>query len=651
MKKLLFPIAALSITITSAQQKNDSLQTKEKAIEEVTIVASTRSTLKAENSPQKVEVLGKEEMSEESGIKPAGIGSILGDVSGVQIQQSSAVSGNSNVRIQGLDGRYTQILRDGMPLYDGFSGGLGLLSIPPLDLQQIELIKGSASTLYGGGAIGGLVNVISRKPSTIKELTALVNYSTLDEKNLNFFASEKYKALGYTFFGGFTHQNAQDVNKDGFSDVPQLRSLVIHPKLFFYPSENATVSLGWSGSFDNNWGGDMKVIGGKPDDQHQYFEKNTLQRNTGELVYQQKLNDNSKIEFKNSISNFNRKLSSADSFLDAAQKSYFSELTFTKPVNKLNWVLGADFQGSKFTPKSYSNFSIPEFENNSIGLFLQNTVKLDKITIETGLRNDFTNHYGGFFLPSVAAIYHFDSQWAARGGIGFGYKIPNALSPQMVDYPLENLQPVDPNTTRAEKSVGYNLEFNYKKKLDDGDQLFINQAFFLTEISHPLIAYTGENGQVFFINESAPVVSKGFDTYIKGDIDEWEFYLGYTFTIAEYTFLKQNRLIPLTPKHRLAMTTVKDLEDGWKLGIEASFTGSQYRMDHTATPSYLFAAAMVSKEIGKHVTVVLNGENLFDYRQSRKEALYTGSVTAPSFNPLWAPIDGRVLNLSLKWKL
>ncbi len=186
MKKLILPIALASAVPAFAQQKTDTVRTRENTIEEVTIVASTRTTEKAENSPQKVEILGKEEMAEESGIKPAGIGSLIGDISGVQIQQSSPVSGNTNVRIQGLDGRYTQVLRDGMPLFDGFSGGLGLLSIPPLDLQQVELIKGSASTLYGGGAIGGLVNMISRKPTGKQELTALANYSTLDEKNLNF---------------------------------------------------------------------------------------------------------------------------------------------------------------------------------------------------------------------------------------------------------------------------------------------------------------------------------------------------------------------------------------------------------------------------------------------------------------------------------
>ncbi len=89
---------------------------------------------------------------------------MLNESTGIQKQQISATSANASIRIQGLDGRYTQILKDGFPLYAGFSGGLGLLQTPPLDLKQVEIIKGSSSTLYGGGAIAGMVNFITKEP-------------------------------------------------------------------------------------------------------------------------------------------------------------------------------------------------------------------------------------------------------------------------------------------------------------------------------------------------------------------------------------------------------------------------------------------------------------------------------------------------------
>lgn len=649
MKKLIL-FFVIQLFIFNYAQIKDSAKVKEKNIDEVIIVASSRTQQKIENSPQKIEILGKEEMQEESGIKPAGIASILGDISGVQIQQTSAISGNSNVRIQGLDGRYTQILKDGMPLFDGFSGGLGVLNIPPLDLQQVELIKGSASTLYGGGAIGGLVNIISRKPTTKQELTALANYSTLSEKNLNLYASKKYNFLGYTFFAGYTSQNAKDINKDGFSDVPEINSVVVHPKLFLYPSSNSTISLGWSGTFDKNLGGDMQVINGNSNVNHQYFEQNKTKRNSYELIFEQKFNDNSKLSLKNSISNFDRNFLSNNNLLKAKQTNYFSELSYIKNIQKSTLVIGTDVQGSKFSPKDYQFFQVPQFENNSFGIFIQNSIKFNNTNIEAGIRQDFTNNYGNFFLPQIAVIHHFNERWAARAGIGLGYKVPNALSPSVYDYPIENILPIDIQNTIAEKSVGYNAEFNYKKKFGDDNEIFINQAFFLTQINHPITGNINSEGNIYFKNENKPVISKGFDTYIKATLDEWELYLGYTFTIAENKFLEKNQFIPLTPKHRFAMTALKEFNT-WKAGIEASYTGKQHRLDYTFTPSYLFMAAMISKDVGKHFTLVLNCENLLDYRQSKKESLYFGSISNPTFYPLWSPIDGRVINLSVKWKL
>lgn len=649
MKKLILFFVIQLFNFNYAQIK-DSAKVKEKNIDEVIIVASSRTQQKIENSPQKIEILGKEEMQEESGIKPAGIASILGDISGVQIQQTSAISGNSNVRIQGLDGRYTQILKDGMPLFDGFSGGLGVLNIPPLDLQQVELIKGSASTLYGGGAIGGLVNIISRKPTTKQELTALANYSTLSEKNLNLYASKKYNFLGYTFFAGYTSQNAKDINKDGFSDVPEINSVVVHPKLFLYPSSNSTISLGWSGTFDKNLGGDMQVINGNSNVNHQYFEQNKTKRNSYELIFEQKFNDNSKLSLKNSISNFDRNFLSNNNLLKAKQTNYFSELSYIKNIQKSTLVIGTDVQGSKFSPKDYQFFQVPQFENNSFGIFIQNSIKFNNTNIEAGIRQDFTNNYGNFFLPQIAVIHHFNERWAARAGIGLGYKVPNALSPSVYDYPIENILPIDIQNTIAEKSVGYNAEFNYKKKFGNDNEIFINQAFFLTQINHPITGNINSKGNIYFKNENKPVISKGFDTYIKATLDEWELYLGYTFTIAENKFLEKNQFIPLTPKHRFAMTALKEFNT-WKAGIEASYTGKQHRLDYTFTPSYLFMAAMISKDVGKHFTLVLNCENLLDYRQSKKESLYFGSISNPTFYPLWSPIDGRVINLSVKWKL
>ena len=120
---------------------------KDEELEEV-VVSATRSSRTIDNIPTRVEVIAGEELDEKGNMKPGDIRMMLAESTGIQTQQTSATSGNSSIRIQGLDGKYTQIIRDGFPLYSGFSGGLGLLQIAPLDLQQVEVIKEQSVALY-----------------------------------------------------------------------------------------------------------------------------------------------------------------------------------------------------------------------------------------------------------------------------------------------------------------------------------------------------------------------------------------------------------------------------------------------------------------------------------------------------------------------
>lgn len=645
-----YKIADITIQIPYEGIYEIKLEPDDQSLDEV-IISSTRNNQRIETSPLKVEVLGQDDMNEENTIKPGNIASILGDVSGIQIQQSSAVSGNANVRIQGLEGRYTQILRDGLPLFDGFSGGFGILSIPPLDLKQIELIKGSASTLYGGGAIGGLVNLISKKPKTVQEGTFTINQSTLNETNLNAFLSKRYQKVGYTFFSGYTHQKAVDVNKDGFSDLPYINSFIVHPRLFFYPDDKTTIITGYTGTFEKRNGGDMMVLQKKPDNLHQYFENNKTGRHSGELVIDRNLSDGKTVQLKSAVSSFANAVTSNSHYFNGRQINYFTELSALIPYNTNSFVAGVNIAGDKFTILPSDPVLLHNFLNNTVGAFIQNTwVLKENTTLEAGLRDDYHNKYGNFLLPRVAMFHKFNGHWGARLGAGMGYKTPNPLSPQIVDYAIEDIHEL-PAGIKAEKSIGLNAEGNYKKVWENGNEIFINHAFFLTQIKDPIVAASNLQ-QLVLSNASKPIITKGFDTYIQTRLSDWEIYCGFTYTIAERKYLPANQFMPLTPKERMAFTVVRDFANaGWRIGVEGSYNGPQYRFDATQTSGYFFAAAMVEKKIGKHFGIVLNGENLLDYRQSKKESLFTGTLTNPEFKPLWAPIDGRVINCSVKYSL
>lgn len=619
-------------------------------LNEVTI-SSTRNNNTIENSPMKIEVLGKEEMNEENGIKPASITGIIGDISGIQIQQTSAVSGNSNVRIQGLDGKYTQILRDGMPLYDGFSGSLGLLSIPPLDLQQVELIKGSASTLYGGGAIGGLVNLISKKPGNKQEADVLVNYTTLREFNGNVYVAKKYKNIGYTLYAGYNNQLPKDVNKDGFSDVSKYQNGVVHPKLFFYIKEKTILSLGYNGTIENRIGGDMNVLKGKADSIHQFFERNQSQRHTGDFFLEHYFNNDFKLIFKGVVSNFANNFTSNTLLLKANQISYYQEASIFYSKHKSDIVAGINFTGDALKIKQPDTALIKSLTNNTIGIFAQHTWHINANTIlESGLRIDVQTKYGALALPRLSVFHRFNTHWAIRGGMGMGYKTPNPFAPQLQDIPLDKILP--PANVKSELSFGANAEFNYKYERDNGYSIFINQSFYYTQISRPLVMQENLNAQYFLQNKTRPIMTGGSDTYIKCELKGWELYFGYTYNEAHQKYLNtKNNFIPITPRHRFAFVLSKEWKERYRIGIEGSFIGKQYRMDYSKTPPYFLMAAMASVKAGRFMYFVVNCENMLNYTQSKVEPLYTGTISAPQFKPLWAPIDGWVMNVSIRFKL
>ncbi len=620
------------------------------ALNEVVVVASTRTNDRIENAATKVEVLGPEEMSEESTLKPGNVASILGDVSGVQIQQSSAVSGNANVRIQGLDGRYTQMLRDGMPLFDGFSGGFGVLSIPPLDLQQLELIKGSASTLYGGGAIAGLVNFISKRPTYDPDATFVLNGTTLKEGNLNAYYARRWKRFGLTFFGGQTLQREVDVDGDGLSDVPRLSSTLIHPTLFFYPNEKRTISLGWSGSFEKRSGGDMQAIDGRGDAAHPYVERNELQRNTLTLISENKVNARRTNTIKATYSYFDRSIHTNTYDFRGAQQNLYAEASMVYRLNKHTLVGGGNLTFDDFRPSAGTPIPIKGISNTVVGAFVQDTWQpLPGTRIEGGLRADDYNSFGLIFLPRLAVFHRIDTHWGVRGGFGLGYTHPNPLTPQIKDYDIYQILPIDDHAV-PERSIGANLELNYRVSWDETHRLFLNHSFFLTRVNHPFVPFEHPDNTVSFYNAAEPVTTKGFDTYIQAKLDEWEAYLGYTYTDARREYIPQNNFVPLTPRNRAAATLVYELEGSWRFGAEASYNGGQYRDGDSKTPAYFFLAAMVERKFGARFSLVLNCENLLDMRQSRYEQIYTGSIAAPDYKPLWAPIDGRVTNLALRYK-
>jgi iron complex outermembrane receptor protein len=270
------------------------------------VVSSTRSSLTLRNIPTRVEVINGEELEEKGNMKPGDIRMMLNETTGIQTQQVSATSANSSIRIQGLDGRYTQILKDGFPLYAGFSGGLGLLQTPPLDLKQVEIIKGASSTLYGGGAIAGLVNLISRTPRPERDLRFLINGTSAGGLDINGYYGQQFGKAGVTFYASQNSSRAYAPGSTVFTAIPRTQRNVIEPKLFLNIGANTKLIAGVSTTWENRLGGDILYLDGSGDSTHSYYERNKTSRLSTQFSLDHRFDDHSSIVIRNAYNHFDR---------------------------------------------------------------------------------------------------------------------------------------------------------------------------------------------------------------------------------------------------------------------------------------------------------------------------------------------------------
>ena len=175
---------ACALSPAFAQDAQREEQEREAAESADIVVQATRSGKRVGDEPIRVEVIDAEELAEKTTMVPGNISMVVAETNGLQVQITAPGLGGANIRVRGLDGRYTQVLADGLPLYGGQAPSLGLLQIPPTDLARVEVIKGAASALYGASALGGVINLVSRRPKDEFNANVLFNATHRDGQDL-----------------------------------------------------------------------------------------------------------------------------------------------------------------------------------------------------------------------------------------------------------------------------------------------------------------------------------------------------------------------------------------------------------------------------------------------------------------------------------
>ena len=625
------------------------LEVEEEEEEEI-IVQSTRSTRTIQNTPTRVEFIAGEELDEKANMKPGDIRMVLTESTGIQTQQTSATSANASIRIQGLDGRYTQVLKDGFPLYAGFSGGLGLLQTPPLDLKQFEVVKGSSSTLCGGGAIAGLVNLISKTPKEKRELNFHLDATSGGGLNTSGFYGQKFRKTGLTLFASRNSSAAYDPAGIGLTAIPKFERYTINPKFFVYFNDKTELNIGVNMTTEDRTGGDIDFIKGRKSSG--FFEENNSDRVSTQFSFEHRFGKSSHITVKNSF-NFFKRITSLPSYVfNGTQRGTFTEATYALHAARSEWIAGLNLVTDEFSEVRTTATSLRDYEQVTAGAFVQNNLKLNnKFSVETGLRADHVRDYGIAFLPRVSALFKFTPQLSSRIGGGLGYKTPTIFTEESERLQYKNVLPVDENINKLERSYGVNADINYKTSLADGEVSFsINHLFFYTRIDDPLLLSPDGTNYRFNTVTNGHIDSKGMETNIKLGYSDFKLFLGYTFTKAYLHEGDTETENFLTPRHRLNSVLLYEVEEKWKIGLEGYYFSKQKLSDGTSGRSYWITGLMAEK-LWEKFSLYINFENFLDARQTRYGSIYTGSINDPVFRDIYAPLDGFVVNGGIKLRL
>ena len=602
--------------------------------EEVTVVATTRTERRIEDQPMRVEVLNREELEEKMLMTPGDIGMMLNEMGGLRVQATSPSLGAGTVRIQGMRGRYTRFLSDGLPLFGSQPGGFGLLQIPPMDLSQVEVIKGVASALYGAGAMGGVVNLLSRRPGDEAEHEVLVNQSTRGATDgVLWVSSPLSKHWGMTFLGGGHRQGRADVDGDGWTDLARYERGVARPRLFWDDGQGQSIFMTVGTTLENRTGGTQPdaVL---PGTELPYREALDTRRFDFGMLLQMVPAGRYVLAARATLARQWHDHQFGNVLEHDRHDTAFAEATLRGSRDGHTWVGGVAVEQDAYHPTELPRFG---YTFTTPGVFVQDDIDIRPwLAMSTSARLDHHSKYGWFFSPRVSALLR-SSNWSTRMSVGSGFFGPSPLTDETEAAGLTRLVVDGPLRAERGRSVSIDLTRTY-------GPLSSTATFFGSRVTDPVQV---DRSTYVLRNLAKPTTNVGIE--LLGVVRQAP--LAIT---ASYTYVRSREHVEavthdveLTPRHSVGVVTMVENEDG-RLGLEVYYTGRQRLEDNpyrgTSAP-YVVAGILAERRVGP-LRLFINGENLTNVRQSRWDPILRpdrasdGRWTVDA----WAPLDGRVIN-------
>jgi outer membrane receptor for ferrienterochelin and colicins len=634
--------AGLSVPLPAMAQ-NVEAESEEAEAEEDIIVQGTRTRRRIQDEPIRVEVIVREEIEEKLLMRPGNIAMLVNETPGIRVQVTSPALGAANIRVQGLEGRYTQLLADGLPLYGGQSSALGLLQIPPTDLGQVEVIKGAASALYGPTALGGVINLVSRRPGDTLEAETLLNATTRDGQDLTAYVSGLLGGgWSASLTGGAHRQGRSDLDGDGWIDIPGYERFTARPRLFWQGAEGGSLFFTVGALTEDRVGGTLPgrtTPGGQPFRQ----EQETDRLDVG-LVAELPLEGIGTLGVRASGMRQNHLHTFGDVVEDDRHGTLFTEATLSGRSDATSWVGGIAFQRDTFRSRTLPAF---DYSYEVPGLFgqVEHDIRPD-LTLAASARVDFHSEYGTQFSPRLSALWR-PGGWTVRASYGRGFYAPTPFVEEIEDAGLSRLQPL--SGLRAETAQSGSIDIGYAR-----GPIETSLALFASTIDRATRLVPIAADRVQLVNLTGDTRVRGSELLLR--------YRQAPFTVTgSYVYMDATepgeaatgrRRTPLVPRHSAGLVAVWERHGRGRIGVEAYCTGRQALENNpyrTRSRPYLNVGILGELAIGR-VRLFANAENILGVRQTRydplllPERLPDGRWTAD----VWAPTEGFVLNAGLR---
>lgn len=618
---------------------------------ETIVVQATRSGRIANEQPVRVELINREEIEEKAAMRPGNIAMLVAETGGVRVQTTSPALGSANIRLQGLYGRYTQLLADGLPLYGNQAASIGLLQIPPTDLGRVEIIKGAASSLYGGSALGGVINLVSRRPGDEFKGETLLNLTSRDGQDFTtYIESPLTDAMQGSVTVGAHHQAATDIDNDGWLDLAGFERYTARPRLYWQGDNGQTLYSTVGLMSEKRNGG--TATGSTVADGSSYVQAQDSERFDGGLVFNMPLSDSLTLNSRASAMLQQHQHLYGQVFEDDQHESYLLETSLAGYSDNTDWVIGAAYQADKFASDTFSQF---DYSYQVPGLFSQlDYVFTPTVTASISARLEDHSALGTKFSPRVSLLYR-PGDITVRASYGRGYFAPTPFVEEIEAAGLSRLEALTDLAEETAQTASIDVTYRFES-IESSVTLFGSDIKNVTELEAFSVDGAAVPNRVRLVN--APGESK-----IRGSELLLRYYWQDLKLTASYLYLDATELnddsvsrreIALTPEHSAGFVAMWEQHGNFRLGFEAYYTGRQRLNDNPYadySSPYWHLGLMGEITVGRF-SWFINLENLLNVRQTDEHPMLLPAQAASGqwTTDIWSRNDGFIANAGVRIK-